>query len=66
MRTRWLRTEPEARDTLAALVVAGAVAIGAGATTFWLVRTLLAREPMAGAAPPGAGARDRGADEGGA
>jgi hypothetical protein len=52
MSETWIRVPPERGDTVAAGVVAGAVAAGVGLVTFYLVRTLLAREPLSGGAPP--------------
>ena len=52
MNAPWIRVPPEPRDTVAAGVVAGAFAGGVGVATFYLVRTLLAREPLSGSAPP--------------
>ena len=46
MRQRYIRNEPERRDDVAAAMVAGALAAGVGAVTFYLARLLLAREPV--------------------
>jgi len=46
MRKRYIRNEPERRDDVAAAMVAGALAAGVGAVTFYLARLLLAREPV--------------------
>ncbi len=48
MTVRWIRVRPGASETLRAAVVAGAMAIGVGATAFYLTRLLLSREPLAG------------------
>ena len=46
MKQRYIRNEPERRDDVAAAMVAGALAAGVGAVTFYLARLLLAREPV--------------------
>lgn len=43
---RWIRVRPSTGDTVAAGVVAGALAAGVGLVTFYVLRTLLAREPL--------------------
>ena len=50
-RRRWVRNDPDRRETLGAGLVAGAVAAGVGVVTFYLARLFLAREPLD--APPG-------------
>jgi hypothetical protein len=42
----WIRRRPERTETGTAAVAALAVAAGTAAVTFWLVRTLLARDPV--------------------
>ena len=46
MSRRWIRVPPEKGDTLAAAIVSGAIATGVALVTFYLVRTLLARESI--------------------
>jgi hypothetical protein len=46
MRRRYIRNEPDRRDDVAAAVVAGTLAAGIAAVAFYLVRLLLAREPV--------------------
>jgi len=46
MRTRWIPVTPGKRETATALGVAGVLAAAVGGATFWLVRTLLAREAL--------------------
>lgn len=46
MTERWIRVRPSTGDTVAAGVVAGALAAGVGLVTFYVLRTLLAREPL--------------------
>lgn len=53
MSQEWIRVPPEPRDTVAAGIVAGAVAAGVGLVTFYLLRTFLAREPLKGPPSPG-------------
>lgn len=48
MSARWIPVRPGPGDSLRAALVAGAVAIGVGATAFYVTRRLLAREPLAG------------------
>jgi hypothetical protein len=43
---RWIRVPPERRHDVTAALVAGALAVGVGATAFWLTRLFLAREPL--------------------
>lgn len=52
MRRRFARREPEARDTLGAALLSGALAIGVGLVSFYFVRLLLAREEVGEARPP--------------
>ena len=42
----WIPTRPGVKETGAAAAAALAVAAGTAAVTFWLVRTLLSREPV--------------------
>lgn len=42
----WIPVPPRRSDTAAAAVASIAVAAGAAALTFWVVRTLLSREPL--------------------
>jgi hypothetical protein len=55
MSARWVRTPPERRDDVAAVLVAGALAVGVGLAAFWITRAFLARErlPEAPTARPG-------------
>jgi len=46
MKRRWLRLEPERKDTAAAALLATTLGLGVGMVTFYLVRLLLAREPL--------------------
>jgi hypothetical protein len=46
MRVRYLRNEPGNKESLAAVVVAGTVAAGAGLITFYFARLLLSREAV--------------------
>jgi len=46
MRRRWMPVRPERGDVVAAALVSGAVGLVVGAVTFYLTRTLLAREPL--------------------
>jgi len=55
MSTPWIRVPPEPRQALAAGVVAGVVALGAAAVTFYIVRLVLAREPVSGGKGRGGG-----------
>lgn len=48
----WIRLPAEPRDNAAAALAAGVLAAGVGLVTFYLVRTLLAREPVGGPPPP--------------
>ena len=50
-RRRWIRVPPERKHAVASLFVSGAVAAGVGLVTYYVTRTLLAREPLEG--PPG-------------
>ncbi len=52
MSVRWIRVRPGAGETLRAAVVAGAMAVGVGATAFYLTRLFLSREPLAGSDHP--------------
>lgn len=61
----WIRVPAEPRHDVAAGLVAGALAAGVGLVTFYLVRTLLAREPVGGDPPPPP-ARTSGGEGGGA
>ncbi len=51
MSARWIRVPSEPRHDLTAALVAGTLAVGVGLTTFYLVRLLLAREPLPGGGP---------------
>ncbi|MGD8319862.1 MAG: hypothetical protein PVJ02_05395 [Gemmatimonadota bacterium] len=42
----WIRTRATVRDNVGAGLAAFALAAGVGAATFYLVRVLLAREPL--------------------
>lgn len=42
----WIRTRPTVRDNVGAGLAAFALAASVGAATFYLVRVLLAREPL--------------------
>jgi hypothetical protein len=42
----WVPVRPGRRETTTAAVAAMAVAAGTAAVTFWLVRTLLSRDPV--------------------
>lgn len=46
MRRRWIRLRPARKDTAAAALLAATLGLGVGAATFYVVRLLLAREPM--------------------
>ncbi len=46
--TRWIRNRPSREEDLKAGLVAGAAGIAVGVGVFWLVRLLVAREPLAG------------------
>lgn len=46
MTPRYVRNEPDKRESAAAAVVSGAVAIGVGVVTFYFARLFLAREPL--------------------
>lgn len=46
MKRRFVRREPERKDTLAAAVVSGVLAAGVGVVAFYFVRLILAREEM--------------------
>ncbi len=50
MRRRWIRVAATPADDLRSALAAAAVAVGVGAAAFYLVRLLLAREPL-GAVP---------------
>jgi hypothetical protein len=60
-RRRWLRNDPDLRESVASAVVAGAVAAVAGLTTLWVARLFLAREPLPG--PPGPEPGDGGRED---
>lgn len=60
MNAPWIRVPPRARDTFAASLVAGVVAAGVGLVTFYLARTILAREPLEETHPPGTRGEARG------
>ena len=51
MSARWIRVPSEPRHDLTAALVAGTLAVGVGVVTFYLVRLLLAREPLPGGGP---------------
>jgi hypothetical protein len=44
--TPWIRRSPERRERATALLAAGIVAAGVGVLTFYLTRTLLARDSL--------------------
>lgn len=44
--TRYLRTPPRRGDEVAAMAVAGLVAVGVGAATWYVTRLLLSRTPV--------------------
>lgn len=46
MSVRWIRKPTGRREYAGALIAAGAVAVGVGAATFYVVRLLLSREPL--------------------
>jgi hypothetical protein len=46
MNRYYRRTEPGRRETLSAALVAGSVAVIGAAVSFYLVRLVLAREPL--------------------
>ena len=46
MSRRWIPAPAEPKDTVAAALVSGALAAGVGVVTFYLVRTILARESL--------------------
>lgn len=45
-RTRWVPAPPDRRESILSGLVGAAVGIGAGLATWYLTRTLLAREPV--------------------
>jgi hypothetical protein len=49
MSVRWIRRPTGRRECAGALIAAGAVAVGVGAATFYVVRLLLSREPLGAA-----------------
>lgn len=51
MRRRYLRVPPQREHEVTAAVVAGAAATCVGLATFYFVRLMLSREPMATTAP---------------
>ena len=51
MSARWIRVPSEPRHDLTAALVAGTLAVGVGVATFYMVRLLLAREPLPGGGP---------------
>ena len=53
MSVRWIRKPTGRREYAGALIAAGAVAVGVGAATFYLVRILLSREPLEATGPTG-------------
>jgi len=46
MRRRFVRREPEPRETLGAALLSGALAVGVGLVSFYFVRLLLARDEV--------------------
>jgi len=64
MSARWIRTPPEARDDVAAALVAGTLAVGVGLAAFWITRLFLARERLPDAPAERAGTRSTDAPEG--
>jgi hypothetical protein len=46
MRARWIRLRPEPKDNAAAALLAATLGLGVGAAVFYVVRLLLAREPL--------------------
>lgn len=64
MSTHWIRTPPDRRETATALLAAGIVAASVGVVTFYLTRTLLAREPLRGGELPSRGAGGAGGELG--
>lgn len=66
MNAPWIRVPPRARDTFAASLLAGFVAAGAGLFTFYLARTMLAREPLDETRTPGTDGERRGGEARGA
>jgi hypothetical protein len=52
MTRRFVRREPEAKDTLGAALLSGVLAVGAGLVSFYFVRLLLAREEVGESRPP--------------
>lgn len=51
MKRRFVRRQPEVRDTVGAALVSGAVAVGVGLVSFYFVRLLLAREEVGESRP---------------
>ena len=52
MKRRYVRREPEPKDTIGAAMLSGALALGVGLVSFYFVRLLLAREEVGGSRPP--------------
>ncbi len=46
MKRRWIRLRPDRKDTAAAALVATTLGLGVGVVAFYVVRLLLAREPL--------------------
>jgi hypothetical protein len=46
MRRRFVRREPEPKETLGAALLSGALAVGVGLVSFYFVRLLLARDEV--------------------
>jgi hypothetical protein len=43
---RYIRNEPNRRETVGAAVASVAVAVGVGLVSFYIIRLLIAREPV--------------------
>ena len=55
MRRRWVQVPPGPREEVVSAVAAGLLGAGVGLVTFYLVRLLLAREPIEGPGPDDSG-----------
>ena len=52
MSRRFVRREPEPKETVGAALLSGALAVGVGLVSFYFVRLLLARDEVGGSRPP--------------
>ena len=60
----WIRVPAKRGDDVAAGIMAGALAAGVGLVTFYLIRTLLAREPLSPPGPSASAAVGEGGERG--